>query len=139
MFKFVISKEMKIDLLQEQKEELCTKETIIIACLSDDVIAFDIYLDNTIIGFAMFSKWKPGNYFLWNYAIDMLHQNKGYGEQALYELFDLMKNQYGAKEITTTYLWGNDHAKHVYEKVGFKETDVIDEPDCHEVNMLIKI
>ena len=24
---------------------------------------------------------------------------------------------------------------HHYEKVGFVETDVVDEPDCHEVNM----
>ncbi len=30
-------------------------------------------------------------------------------------------------------------AKHVYEKVGFVETDVVDEPDCHEVNMLLKL
>ena len=39
------------------------------------------------------------------------------------------------QRITTTYIYGNDHAKHIYEKVGFVETDVVDEPDCHEVNM----
>ena len=26
--------------------------------------------------------------------------------------------------------------KHIYEKVGFTETDVVDEDDCHEVNMV---
>ena len=139
MFRFVPSKEMKINILEEQKEELCTKETIIIACLSDGVMAFDIYLQDKIIGFAMFSNWEPHNYFLWNYAIDMYYQNKGYGSKALLELFTLMKNEYDAKEISTTYIYGNEHAKHVYEKVGFVETDVIDEPDCHEVNMLIKL
>ena len=37
--------------------------------------------------------------------------------------------------MTTTYIWGNEQAKHVYEKVGFVETSVVDEPNCHEVNM----
>ena len=47
-----------------------------------------------------------------------------------------MKDKYNAKELTTTYIYGNDHAKHIYEKVGFIETDIVDEPDCHEVNMI---
>lgn len=38
--------------------------------------------------------------------------------------------------MTTTYIWGNEHAKHVYEKVGFVETDVVDEDGIHEVNMI---
>ena len=49
---------------------------------------------------------------------------------------EYLKTRHGAEEITTTYIWGNDCAKHVYEKVGFTETDVVDEPDCHEVNMV---
>ena len=40
---------------------------------------------------------------------------------------------------TTTYIWGNDHARHLYERIGFTETDVVDEPDCHEVNMIYRI
>ena len=47
-----------------------------------------------------------------------------------------MKENFAAKEFTTTYIFGNDVAKHVYEKIGFIETDVVDEPDCHEVNMI---
>ena len=47
-----------------------------------------------------------------------------------------MKEKYGMEEITTTYIWGNEHAKHIYEKVGFTETDVVDEEGCHEVNMV---
>ena len=52
---------------------------------------------------------------------------------------EYMKTHHDAKEITTTYIYGNEHAKHVYEKVGFVETDVVDEPDCHEVNMVYHI
>ena len=83
----------------------------------------------------MFEKYTKRTYFLWDYAIDVNYQNKGYGTKALIELGNLLKTEYGVKRMTTTYIWGNEHAKHVYEKVGFIETDVVDEPDCHEVNM----
>ena len=61
------------------------------------------------------------------------------GTNALKEFISFMKEKYKAKILTTTYVYGNDIAKHVYEKVGFVETDVIDEPDCHEVNMIYHI
>lgn len=41
--------------------------------------------------------------------------------------------------MSTTYLWGNTIAKHVYEKVGFEETDVVFEEDVHEVNLVKKL
>ena len=41
--------------------------------------------------------------------------------------------------MTTTYLFGNVHAKHVYEKVGFVETDVVDEDDIYEVNRIYNV
>ena len=72
---------------------------------------------------------------MWEYAIDIRFQNQHKGTRALIEFIDYLKVHHGAKEITTTYIYGNDRAKHVYEKVGFVETDVVDEPDCHEVNM----
>ena len=52
-------------------------------------------------------------------------------------LINMLKKEYGAKRLTTTYIWGNEHAKHVYEKVGFVKTSVVDEHDCHEVNMKV--
>ena len=41
--------------------------------------------------------------------------------------------------MTTTYVFGNVYAKRMYESVGFVETDVVDEPDCHEVNMRYEV
>ena len=70
---------------------------------------------------------------------DENHQNQHKGTQALTEFIEYMKVNHDAREITTTYIYGNEHAKHVYEKVGFVETDVVDEPDCHEVNMVYYI
>lgn len=46
---------------------------------------------------------------------------------------------YNMKLMTTTYTVGNNQAKHLYEKIGFIETSVVDEKNCHEVNMTYKI
>lgn len=134
---FTRSTEMKISLTPEQAEMLSTKEDIkkIIKDNPDTVMAFDIYDGNDLIGFVLVHRFEKQKYFLWEYAIDVRHQNKHKGTKALSEFIGFMKAHYNAREITTTYIYGNDQAKHVYEKVGFVETDVVDEPDCHEVNM----
>lgn len=132
---------MKIQLTKEQERQLSSrdniKDEINRSINSKDVVAFDIYDDDVLIGFAMLKKYEKG-YFLWHYAIDYRFQNKGHGNKALVELFDFLKQQ-GAMEISTTYLWGNNIAKHVYEKVGFVETEVVNEGSVHEVNMVYKL
>lgn len=57
----------------------------------------------------------------------------------LRELLKKLKQEYQARVVTTTYTYGNDHAKYVYEKVGFRETDVVDENSIHEVNMVAEL
>ena len=134
---FVNSTEMKIELTPEQSKMLSTKEDIkrIVRDNPDTVMAFDIMDEENLIGFVLVHRFEERKYFLWEYAIDIRFQNQHRGTQALIAFIDYMKTRHDAKEITTTYIYGNDHAKHVYEKVGFIETDVVDEPDCHEVNM----
>lgn len=135
---FKRSKEIKVELEDAQWEQLCSKETIKEACQKNGVMAFDIFDGKTLIGFAMFVKWKC-THFLWNYAIDKQYQNKGYGTAALRALLPYMKDNHKAKVVTTTYIWGNEVAKHVYEKVGFVETDIVVDGDYKEVNMKIDL
>ena len=135
LMKFVLSKEMKITLTNDQQEHLCTKENIKIIASKVGVLTFDIYENEALIGFAQLYELKKTCFFLWNYAIDINYQNKHLGTKALKELIIFLKNNYDLKEMTTTYIFGNDIAKHVYEKVGFVETDVVDEDGVHEVNM----
>ena len=134
---FVRSTEMKINLNPEDAEMLSSKEVIrkIIQENPDTVMAFDIFDDDILIGFVLVHRFEERKYFLWEYAIGMEFQNLHKGTAALREFIRYMKHEYDAALITTTYIYGNDKAKHVYEKVGFAETDVVDEPDCHEVNM----
>ena len=139
--RFIESKEMKINLTLAQSGMLSTKEDIkiIIKDNPDTVKAFDIYDNEELIGFVLVYEFEEKKYFLWEYAIDVKYQNKGKGTQAIIEFIDYMKENFGALEMTTTYVYGNDVAKHVYEKIGFIETSVVDEPDCHEVNMVYYI
>lgn len=133
---FVKSDSMKISVSKEQEKQLSSKETILQGIKENKVIAFDIFDDSELIGFAMIREFERGCFFLWDFAIDSKFQNKGLGEKSLTELLLFMKKNYSIEIMTTTYIKGNNHAKHIYEKVGFKETDVVDEPDCKEVNMV---
>ncbi len=134
---FTESTEMKINVRPDQEEFLSSKETIraIIRENPDTVMAFDIWDGDDLIGFVLVHRFEAQKYFLWEYAIDRRCQNQRKGTKALAEFMEYLRVRHHAKEVTTTYIYGNDHAKHVYEKVGFVETDVVDEPDCHEVNM----
>lgn len=133
---FQLSKSMKISVLPIQEKYLSSKQDIQEACTSESVFAFDVYLDKLLIGFIMVRKFDEGAYFLWDYAIDYRYQNQSYGTTALVEFISFMKETYNMTKMTTTYIYGNTHAKYIYEKIGFVETDIVDENDCHEVNMV---
>lgn len=133
---FQRSNSIKITVSSEQEKQLSSKEKIMANCKEQNVIAFDIYTGETLVGFAMLRQYDIGCYFLWNFAIDYHFQNQHYGTRALEELLAIMKADHGMHTMTTTYKWGNEHAKHIYEKAGFTETDIVDEEDCHEVNMI---
>lgn len=133
---FILSKEIKIQLFKEQWQNLCSKEKTKTILENNKAIAFDILHDGIIIGFAMLRKNNDGTYFLWSYAIDKNFQGRGLGKLALIEILDFLKRKYNVSTVLTTYKLGNNIAKNLYEKIGFIQTDIIDEPDCKEVNMI---
>ena len=138
MFEFIKSSGLKIDLTEEQEKQLSDKETIEKALRDETVIAFDIYNDGVLVGFAMLKNCGEG-FFLWDYAIDVKHQNKGCGSKALKELIEFLKSEHNISRITTTYKFGNEHAKRLYEKLGFIETDIVKTESIHEVNMILNL
>ncbi|MBQ6172070.1 MAG: GNAT family N-acetyltransferase [Clostridia bacterium] len=140
--KLVPSKEMKINLLPDQEDYLCTKETIREIFAKDEkniCLAFDIYMEDQLVGFAMFCEQMKGIFFLWNFAIDAQYQHKGIGTKALQEVLAYMLSHYHVKVFSTTYSWGNEHAKKLYEIVGFYEVNVVEEDDYKEVNMIYAV
>ncbi len=139
MFQFEITKMMNVTLKEDQYKQIPSKSNIIKTLELGKAIGFDILKDNDIIGFAMLRKYDEGCYFLWDYAIDFKYQNNQFGTKALLELIEYFKVNYSLKEMSTTYIFGNTIAACVYEKVGFVTTDIVDEDDIHEVNMLLTI
>ena len=139
MIKFIKSNSMKIDVLEKQEHFLSNKEKIKNALTRTDVVAFDIFDNETLIGFVMLKSFDDGCYFLWDFAIDYRYQNKNYGTESLKELIKYMNENYQMNTMTTTYTYGNNHAKHIYEKIGFIETDIVNNDKCHEVNMIYKV
>lgn len=139
IFHFVDSKGILIHLTEEQKKQISSAETIKKMIGNPNIFAYDIYRKSNLIGFAMLRKYSDEGYFLWDYAIDIQYQNMGFGTEVLKYMIEFMKAKFHATELSTTYIWGNDPAKHLYEKVGFIETDVVDEDGIHEVNLIKKI
>ena len=139
MIKFIKSNSMKIDVLEKQEHFLSNKEKIKNSLTRTDVVAFDIFDNETLIGFVMLKNFDDGCYFLWDFAIDYRYQNKNYGTESLKELIKYMNKNHQMNTMTTTYTYGNNHAKHIYEKIGFIETDIVNNDKCHEVNMIYKV
>lgn len=141
--RFEKSKEIKVRVLPQQQEFVATEDMIAGSLQKENVIGYDIFDGEQLVGFAMLRKYEDEDtgetcWFLWEYAVDAAQQGRGYGKKALLELIDLMRREFDMRVMTTTYIWGNEVAKSLYESVGFVETDVVDEPDCHEVNMIYR-
>ena len=136
---FIPTTKFQLTLSEADRKQLSSPERIEQALTDPNILSYDIRDGNASVGFAMLCPFEGNGFFLWNFAIDSTDQNWHYGQRALQELLTLLKQEHHAKVIITTYTCGNGHAKHVYEKVGFSETDVVDENGIHEVNMVVEL
>ena len=137
--KFIPTTKFQLTLSEADRKQLSLSERIEQALTDPDILSYDIWDGDARVGFAMLCPFEGNGFFLWNFAIDSAYQNQHYGQRALRELLALLKQEHHAKVVTTTYTVGNDHAKYVYEKVGYWETDVVDENGIHEVNMVVEL
>ncbi len=88
---------------------------------------FAIYNDNIIIGFIMFGFYESRHqYTLWKFLIDKQYQNKGYGKEALLQGIQYLKEPFKISELYTGVAIENQTAKHLYEKIGFEKTGLIE-------------
>ena len=137
--KFIPTTKFQLTLSEADRKQLSSPERIEQALTDPNILSYDIRDGEKRVGFAMLCPFEGNGFFLWNFAIDSADQNRHYGQRALQELLTLLKQEHHAKVVTTTYTFGNDRAKRVYEKVGFHETDVVDENGIHEVNMAVEL
>lgn len=137
--KFIPTTKFQLTLPEADQKQLSAMSRIEQALTDPNILSYDIWDNGMRVGFAMLCPFEGDGFFLWNFAIDSAYQNQHYGQRALRELLTMLKQEHHAKVVTTTYTFGNDHAKYVYEKVGFCETDVVDENGIHEVNMAVEL
>ena len=137
--KFIPTTKFQLTLSEADQKQLSAMPRIEQALTDPDILSYDIWDGDARVGFAMLCLFEGNGFFLWNFAIDSAYQNQQYGQRALRELLALLKQEHHAKVVTTTYTFGNNHAKYVYEKVGFWETDVVDGNGIHEVNMAVEL
>ena len=95
---------------------------------SHDTHPFAIYHGKEPVGFMMVHEDLPkGVLDLWRLVIAKEQQGKGYGCAALQKLISLARESGKYACIAIGYMEGNDRAKHIYEKLGFRSTGLVEE------------
>lgn len=93
---------------------------------ANDVYPFAIYNDETPVGFMMLDEDAEERcLILWRIMFPVENQKKGYGTQAIEKIVQLARDSGKYDFMIIDYVPGNNIAKHVYEKLGFKPTGEI--------------
>ncbi|MDL2220418.1 GNAT family N-acetyltransferase [Eubacteriales bacterium OttesenSCG-928-N14] len=91
---------------------------------------FGIYNDEDLVGFLLLMYHpKKKEASIWRMMIAQQHQGKGYGTQAMKLAIDLVQKDGRFDAIYLDYVVGNERAKHLYEKMGFRETGEIEDDE----------
>lgn len=95
---------------------------------SHDTHPFAVYHGEELVGFMMVHEdLQKGVLDLWRLAIAKEHQGKGYGSAALRTLIPLARESGKYICIAIGYMEGNDRARHIYEKLGFRPTGLVED------------
>lgn len=82
-----------------------------------------IYNNDTAIGMALYYDCNDLNaYILSQFFIDERYQGKGYGLDATVRILDDMRKDRKFKKVILSCIDGNDTARFLYEKCGFRPT-----------------
>lgn len=82
-----------------------------------------IYNDDTLIGFFMYGVDDTDN-TMWiiRMMIDIEHQGKGYGKEAMRMMLERIRTGHEHKEVFLCFVPTNERAKKMYESFGFTDT-----------------
>lgn len=92
--------------------------------------AYVIYNDTLPVGMALYYDCAELNaYDLSQLFIDERYQGNGFGIEATKQILDKMKSDSKYDKVMLCYIDGNEVAKNMYEKLGFKLTGDRDEDE----------
>jgi diamine N-acetyltransferase len=92
----------------------------------ENFYAKGIYYGEEMVGFTLYGIDEGDHeYWIYRMMIDEKHQGKGYGKEAVKLVIDDIRNMKEDRHqtITLSYEPTNEHAKRIYEKIGFQEVD----------------
>ncbi len=83
---------------------------------------FMVLVDNKRIGYFRTSNWVDGSLYI---GMDIAREHRGnkYAVPAYKSMVEILKNNYGIKQILLEVLETNTRAIHIYKKLGFIEID----------------
>ena len=85
--------------------------------------AFVIYDDDTPVGMALYHDFDEERaYDLSQFFIDQRYQGKGFGYEAASMLLKMMRNDGKYDKVVLCYIDGDEAARKLYEKLGFRHT-----------------
>jgi diamine N-acetyltransferase len=95
-----------------------------LCCYGNDWHPLVIYLGEQVVGFMMWAV-DPADDSCWlgGILIDQSYQRKGYGRRAVQGAISMLAKEYGYKNFALSYQPTNLIAKHLYNSLGFSETD----------------
>ncbi len=95
-----------------------------LCCYGNDWHPLAIYLGEQVIGFMMWAV-DPADSSCWlgGILIDRHYQGRGYGRQAVQRAISMLAQEYGYTDFALSYQPTNLIAKHLYNSLGFSETD----------------
>lgn len=95
--------------------------------------AFIVCRGSTPVGMALYHDWDDLKaYDFSQLFIDRRYQGKGYGMEAARQVLDRMRRDGRYQRVILCYIEGNETARRMYEKLGFRPTG---ERDGEEIMM----
>ena len=92
--------------------------------------AYVIYNDDLPVGMALYYDCDELNaYDFSQFFIDERYQGNGFGIEAARQILEMMKSEGKYDRVTLCYIDGNEAAKNMYEKLGFRLTGECDEDE----------
>lgn len=114
----------KLQVTQSQRDFVAEPSYYLaLCCYENSWKPLAVYMGERVVGFMMWAI-DPADDSCWfgGIMIDQRYQRMGYGRQAVQAAISMLK-KYGHKNFALSYDPSNLAAKHLYQTLGFSETD----------------
>ncbi len=118
-------KVLKLELFEEEKKFVANNYySIAEAYVEKKTFPKAIHYNDTPIGFTLYGQFEEdrGEYWIARLMIDKNHRRQGFAEKAMLLAINEMASRADCDKIFLSFVPGNEAAKALYVKLGFKDT-----------------